>query len=52
MRSESYQKSLNKTDNQNVNVNNLLSEVGQGNLTADQKAWVASGGKLEDFVGY
>ncbi len=52
MRSESYQKSLNKTDNQNVNVNNLSSEVAQGNLTADQKAWVASGGKLEDFVGY
>jgi hypothetical protein len=52
MRSESYQKSLNKTDNQNININNLLSEVGQGNLTADQKAWVASGGKLEDFVGY
>ena len=51
-RSEDYKKSLNQTDTKKINLNNLSSEVAQGNLTADQKAWVASGGKLEDFVGY
>ena len=51
MRSKTYKNTLNKPD-QYFNVNNFFSESGQGNLTADQKAWVASGGKLEDFVGY